>query len=390
MSSAKSKRTSRRRPATVSGSGVLPDIELDDLPLLDHAGELRLGRSIQSNLRRLGTLIKRHPKGYREVVDRLLAASRGEIRIVVQGFDRGQLAADCRRALDHLGEFERSDIALSERIQNYLDGVHILDRYPLEPEFAIRLGRELGGSGSRESSTCIRRLENVVARVTARVMERRDALTRSNERLVVREALKYRPRGLRESDLYQEGFIGLQKATLRFDAGRNLRFSTYATFWVRQAIRQSLINQSRLIRVPQRKQRELRKWQAGDETRLNAAEAERVSKVMHRTVTFSFAQDEEGSMTDFDRGLWQNGPSFAPGSLPTLIERGLKRLSDRQRRIVQRRFGLDGRPSQTLESIGQDMQLSRERVRQLELEAMRRLRNHREFEDAYESVLSAS
>lgn len=371
-------------------SGIVPEINLDDRPLLDHAAELRLGRRIQSGLRRLRILINRHPAGYRKVAERLLGASRGEFRVVTWGSDRNRFREDHERAAEHLGEFERKGASLKRRQHSYLEGARILDRYPLEPELAVRVGLDLGRrSPASRDRGCVAKLERLLSRLADRILESRDELTRANERLVLREALKYRPRGLRESDLYQEGFMGLQRAAMRFDPARNLRFSTYGTFWVRQAIRQSLVNQSRLIRVPQRTQLLLRKHQAGAKTRLDAAEAERVSRVMHRTVTFSFAQDDDESTTDFDRNLWQKGPSFAPGTLPTLIEEGLKRLCERQRRIVERRFGLDGRPSQTLESIGHDMQLSRERVRQLEREAIRKLRRHREFEDAYEGVLSA-
>ena len=94
---------------------------------------------------------------------------------------------------------------------------------------------------------------------------------------------------MRRSDLFQEGILGLHKAVFRFDATRGIRFSTYATYWIRQAIRKALIDKARLIRVPQAIQEELRK----EENKLNPSEADRVRRIMSETVLFSAGESDE-------------------------------------------------------------------------------------------------
>ena len=112
-----------------------------------------------------------------------------------------------------------------------------------------------------------------------------------NFRLVLKEVFRYHPLGMRHSDLFQEGVLGLHKAVFRYDPTRATRFSTYATYWIRQSIRKALIDKSRMIRVPQAVQEQLRK----SDSTLSARETDRVRRIMSETMLFSAGESEEGA-----------------------------------------------------------------------------------------------
>jgi len=154
--------------------------------------------------------------------------------------------------------------------------MRIVDRLPLEPERTIRWSERLASfrrDAGRDGAGAVERVEHLLAVALSRTLRHRDHLSTANLRLVLREALRFRPNGMVRSDLFQEGFLGVQKAALRFDASRTLRFSPSATFWVKQAIRHSLLHKSRVIRVPERAQERVRKHQSGRDPSLDENEA---------------------------------------------------------------------------------------------------------------------
>jgi RNA polymerase primary sigma factor len=172
----------------------------------------------------------------------------------------------------------------------------------------------------------------------------------------------------------------------RFDAKRAIRFSTYATYWIRQSIRKSLIDKSRMIRIPQAIQEELRK----PDSTLKPNEAERVRRLMGETILFSYGESDDSN----DRFSFEirdpSSPEFAEsihtGVVPHAVNEALRDLNSRERDVVQRRFGLAGERPQTLEEIGVHLNLSRERIRQIEQEALARMRRSTDLWEVYEDL----
>ncbi|MGH9361689.1 MAG: sigma-70 family RNA polymerase sigma factor, partial [Thermoanaerobaculia bacterium] len=220
-----------------------------------------------------------------------------------------------------------------------------------------------------------------------RIMEEaRDRLVLPNFRLVLKEVFRYQPVGMKRSDLFQEGILGLHRAVFRFDPTRLTRFSTYATYWIRQAIRKALIDRSRLIRVPQAVQEELR----NPDTHLSSEEVERVNRLMRETVSISAGDDDDGDDRRTTGMLGDDGlradDGLRTGAIPSAVSAALGRLDTREREVIRRRFGLEGEHVQTLEEIGSILHLSRERIRQIEAEALDKMSRSHALQEVYEHL----
>ena len=223
----------------------------------------------------------------------------------------------------------------------------------------------------------------------------RQRLIEANLRLVVSIAARYQNRGMTFADLVQEGNLGLFRAVDRFDPERGFRFSTYATWWIRQAITRALAERGRTIRLPvhlndllgqvsrttARLQQELQREPRIEEVAraLNVPTA-RVEETLARATepaSIEAELTEDGGtlaelLPDEDRPSTEASYEFT--ELQETIDAALDALEPRERLVITLRFGLDGLPPQTLAEIGQALRMSKERIRQIEEHALRKLR----------------
>jgi RNA polymerase primary sigma factor len=319
----------------------------------------------------------------------LTAAEEVDLAMRIEG---GELAAELLASVEHDDRLDR------RRFQQIVEDVVRIRAHQLDPEHKLRregIGRETVSRGylpqSRADATLFLR------RVAADVDRARGKLIEANLRLVVSIARRYAHRGMAFLDLAQEGNLGLIRAVDKFEYRRGYKFSTFATWWIRQALTRAIADQSRTIRIPEhmteymntvaRAQRDLVQILGRDPDpeeigRRVGLPAERVRQILELyrdpiSLETPVGDEEDTSLGDFveDRDAVPLPDAASRTLLQEQLEKVLHTLDDRERGIIQRRFGLLGGESGTLEEVGRVFGVTRERIRQIESKTLCKLRH---------------